>query len=99
MKESVDAVYLYIPLMKELGMNWSEIKKTPRRELEGLLLATGTYNCLHAFDGYTSEDVSAMAKDKPAVRSNYVKTLEIKDRMERKVRKEKKAKSFQGLLD
>ena len=43
MKEAPEAVLLYIPLMKDLGMDWSEIKETPRYELEGLLMALGEY--------------------------------------------------------
>jgi len=41
MKESPEAVYLIIPLMKELGMRWDDIKQSPRNELEGLLFAYG----------------------------------------------------------
>ena len=39
MTESPDAVLVYIPLMKGLGMSWEEIKGTSRMELEGLLAA------------------------------------------------------------
>ena len=58
MKEAPEAVYLIIPLMKELGMRWDDIKKSPRDELEGLLSAYGIYNQMHAFDGYTSEQIN-----------------------------------------
>ena len=34
-----EAVLLYIPLMKELGLSWAEIKQMPRYEAEGLLAA------------------------------------------------------------
>ena len=98
MKESADAVYLYIPLMKELSMSWSEIKKTPRRELEGLLLAFGTFNTIHAFDGYTSKQVAELAKDKPSVRTDYSKSLSLKAKMERKVNKAEAPTSFQGII-
>ena len=37
MREAPEPVLLYIPLMKELNMSWSDIKNTPRYELEGLL--------------------------------------------------------------
>ena len=50
--------------MKDLGMDWSEIKETPRYELEGLLMALGEYNRLHSMDGYDSEDINEMAKNK-----------------------------------
>ena len=44
MVDSPEAVLLYIPLMKELGMSWEEIKSTPRMELEGLLEANKEHN-------------------------------------------------------
>ena len=56
MKEAPEAVYLIIPLMKELGMRWDDIKKSPRHELEGLLSAYHIYRQLHQFDGYTSDE-------------------------------------------
>ena len=73
-----DAVYVIIPCMKELGMSWSEIKSTPRHELVALLGAAGNYNILHQFDGYSPEDISKMAKDKPHVRSDYNKSMNLK---------------------
>mgnify|MGYP003110414604 CR=1 FL=1 len=99
MKYSADAVYLYIPLMKNLGMRWSDIKCTPRRELEGLLLAWGTHEQLHAFDGYSSDEISTMSKDRPQVRQSYNKTMEIKAIMESKIDKERKPLTFQGLIN
>ena len=39
MTNSLDAVQLYVHLMKETNMTWEEIKKTPRYELEGILAA------------------------------------------------------------
>ena len=33
MLKSPDAVLLYIPLIKGLGMRWEDIKSTPRHEL------------------------------------------------------------------
>ena len=53
MLESPDAVLLYIPLMKELGMNWGDIKNTPRHELVGLLSANAEYEIFHSMDGIT----------------------------------------------
>ena len=61
MVDSPEAVLLYIPLMKELGMSWEEIKSTPRMELEGLLAANQEHNLLHAMDGYEAKDINDMA--------------------------------------
>ena len=51
MTESPDAVLIYIPLMKGVGMSWEEIKRTPRLELEGLLSAMYEYDTMHSMDG------------------------------------------------
>ena len=61
MTESPDAVLIYVPLMKGLGMSWEEIKRTPRMELEGLLGAMHEYDQFHAMDGYDAKDVGEMA--------------------------------------
>ena len=37
MKEDPDVVCLYIPLMKNLNMTWSEIQSRPKSELHVLL--------------------------------------------------------------
>mgnify|MGYP003137949439 CR=1 FL=1 len=71
MKLAPEPVLLYIPLMKDLGLSWAEIKSTPRFELEGLLIALSEYNKLHSMDGYDSEDISKMAKDKPKLRGDW----------------------------
>ena len=97
MINSPDAVYLIIPCMKELGMSWSEIKTTPRRELIGLVGAMSNYNQLHAFDGYTPEDIGEMSKDKPHIRSDYNKTMSLKERYERRSGAKKAARSFSEL--
>lgn len=73
-------VHLYIPLMKDLGMDWREIKDTPLYELRGLLQGMSNYNVLHAFDGYSSDDVSELAKGKPEVRSDYNKSMLMKEK-------------------
>ena len=65
MLESPDAVLIYIPLMKGIGMSWEEIKRTPRIELESLLHAMHEYETMHSMDGYDDKDVSEMAKNKP----------------------------------
>ena len=99
MKNTPDAVCIYIPLMKDLGMSWSEIKKTPRIELEGILAAMSEHSVLHSFDGYTSDDVGEMAKNKPEVRSAYNSYREANARLRKKLgRKVKKPQSFSGLL-
>ena len=59
-------------------MSWTEIKATPRRELEGLVLAFHEYSKLHSFDGYDEKDVNDMAKNKPKLRSQYIQYLETK---------------------
>ena len=96
MLESPDAVLLYIPLMKETGMGWSEIKSTPRRELDGLLSACHEYRALHSMDGYTEKQVSQMSKDNPNVRSQYIAYLEKKRKFEDKIGV-KQNKSFKGV--
>ena len=98
MSESIEAIYLYIPLMKELGMSWYEIKNTPRFELEGLMSAHGSYNLLHAFDGYSSDNIGDMAKNDPSVRSKYSKSMAFKTKMEEKMGKKRKVESFSELV-
>ena len=98
MIESPDAVYLIIPLMKELHMSWSEIKNTPRFELLGLLGAMSNYHILHSFDGYSSQDVGEMAKNNPSARSDYNKYLEMQAKYRRRSGRESKIQSFKNLL-
>ena len=98
MKEAPEAVYLIIPLMKELGMRWEDIKRSPRHELEGILAAYGIYNQMHAYDGYTSKDINEHAKQRPEIRSDYAKYLEINERYKGKIGLKKKVKSFKDLM-
>ena len=99
MTTSPDAVYVIIPCMKELGMSWSEIKKTPRYELTGLLVALNNYQRLHRFDGYDSEEINQMAKDKPSLRSEYAKYLDLNARYEiRAGNREKEVQSFSQVI-
>ena len=72
MTTAPEAVYLYVPLMKDLGLSWTELKSLPKSELEGLLYALSQYSKLHQFDGYDADDVSEMANNKPAIRSDYI---------------------------
>jgi len=85
MQESPDAVFLYIPLMKELGMDWSEIKNTPRYELEYLLAAHHEHQRFHSMDGYDDKDVQEMAKNKPQIRRQYSDYLETRRKYEKKM--------------
>jgi len=78
MLDTPDAVLIYIPLMKGLGMSWHEIKKTGRAELEGLLGAMYEYEQFHSMDGYNENEISDMAKDKPEIRQQYHKYLETR---------------------
>ena len=98
MKEAPDAVLIYIPLMKDLGMSWAEIKSTPRIELEGILSAFSEYNLLHAFDGYGPDDIGELAKKKPEVRSQYAKYMQANANLRKKLGKEDKQKSFRDIM-
>ena len=95
MREAPEPVLLYIPLMKDLGLSWNEIKETPRAELEGILIAYGEYQMLHSLDGYDDNDINNMAKNKPQIRGQYARYLE-KKRKYYKVVEEKK--SFKDLM-
>ena len=97
MSTSPEAVYVFIPCMKELGMSWSEIKQTPRHELTGLLMALNNYNIIHQFDGYTSQDISELSKNKPQVKSDYNRSIALKRKYEMRAGKSEKIKSFNEL--
>ena len=79
-------------------MSWNEIKNTPRRELDGLLIALSNYNQIHQFDGYDDKDISDAAKNKPSVRNDWMKSMERKEIYERRAGKVKKEKTFKGLI-
>jgi hypothetical protein len=99
MRTSPDAVYVIIPCLVELGMSWSEIKNTPRHEMTGLLVAHNNYQRLHQYDGYDSDDISQMAKDKPSLRSDYAKYLDLNARYERRAgNKTKEVQSFSEVI-
>ena len=97
MLDSPDAVMLYIPLMKELGMSWNEIKNTPRSELECLLAAYTQHENFHAMDGYDDNDISNMAKNKPSIRHTWHKYLEQRAKFEEMVGKKRHAPTFSGM--
>jgi len=94
-----DAVCIYIPLMKDLGMSWSEIKNTPRVELEGILSAFAEYNKLHSFDGYSDKDISEMAKSRPEIRSQYGEYQLANRDLKEKLGKRVKVAGFKKLID
>ena len=99
MTNSLDAVNLYVPLMKETNMTWEEIKKTPRYELEGILAACHEYSLLHSMDGYEDKDVAEMAKNRPSVRSGWHKYLSVQRKYDDMVSNKKKEKrSFKSLV-
>ena len=79
-------------------MSWPDIKTTPRIELEGLMAAYSEYNEVHSFDGYTAEDVSEMAKNKPSIRSSYTKYLETRRKYEDMIGKTQQPKKFGDLI-
>ena len=91
---------LYIPLMKELGMSWQDIKSTPRIELEGLIRGLSIFETMHAFDGYSDKDIADMSKSKPNVREKYNKSLSMKEKYQILIgaQKSKKVTSLSGLL-
>ncbi len=95
---SPDAVYVIIPCMKELGMSWSEIKATPRQELMGLLGAMSNYNQLHQFDGYSSEDIGNLSKEKPQLRSEYNKAMDLKAKYEIRSGQKRNVRSFKNIM-
>ena len=97
MSESPDVIYLYIPLMKELHLSWSELKSLPRNELEGLLFGLSQYTKMHQFDGYDENQIGDMAKDKPQIRSDYYKYRELKDTYDARLGIKRKPKSLDAV--
>ena len=95
MREAPEPVLLYIPLMKDLGLSWNEIKETPRKELEGILIAYAEYQMLHSLDGYDDNDINNMAKTKPQVRGQYARYLEKKRKYYKTIEEKK---SFKDLI-
>jgi hypothetical protein len=93
---SPEMVNCFIPLMKGLGMSWSEIKATPQIELNGLLTALSEYNILHSFDGYNDKQVREMAKDNPDIMPQY-NDYKVKQRRYN-TRSEKKITSFREII-
>ena len=75
-------------------MSWNEIRNTPRRELDGLLTALSNYNQIHQFDGYDDKDISEMAKNKPQIRSDYYKYVELKAEYDERMGVKRPEKKF-----
>jgi hypothetical protein len=84
--------------MKDLGMQWREIKNTPRHELIGLLSAHAEYSEFHSMDGYSDKDISEMAKDRPEIRPQYARYLEKRRKFEDMLGEKKKRPTFRGLI-
>ena len=96
MNEAPEPVLLFIPLMVEVGMSWNEIMTTPRFILEGILCSYMEYTQLHSMDGYTDSDISEMAKQKPQVRSTWIRYMEKKRKYYKGA--EHKTQSFRDIL-
>ena len=98
MKTAPDAVYLYVPLMKELGLSWSEVKRMSRPELEGLLYATSQYSILHSMDGYTDKSVNEQSKHSPEIRGHWYRYKNEQAKYEARMGIKKKKQSFGSLM-
>tara|TARA_R100000789_G_C2922054_1_gene126620 strand:- start:197 stop:493 length:297 start_codon:yes stop_codon:yes gene_type:complete len=98
MLESPDAVLVYIPLMKDLGMRWNDIKQTPRYELLGLLSASQEHQIFHSMDGYSDKDISEMAKERPEVRTQYAQYLEMRRKYSDMLGEKRKRPTFKGIV-
>ena len=79
-------------------MSWNEIKNTPNKELQGLAQALSTHTLVHAFDGYTPDDIGEMAKKKPQVRSDYARSMNMKAMLEAKAGAKRKVASFKDVV-
>jgi hypothetical protein len=84
--------------MKELGMSWSDIKKAPRHELEGLLHANNIYGRLHAYDGYSSKDINEYAKNNPSIRGDYSKYLELNEEYKERAGVKRRIQTFNEII-
>jgi len=98
MTESPEAVLLYIPLMKHVGMSWKEIKDTPSLELKLILNAYYEHEKLHSMDGYSDKEVSEMAKHKPEVRSRYAEYLLTQRKYQDMLGAKSKKPTFRGIM-
>ena len=84
--------------MKELNLSWAEVKSLPRVELEGLLYGLSQYSRMHQFDSMDEKDISEIAKNKPEIRSDYYKYLDLKRTYEERMGMRKQIKKFEGII-
>jgi len=89
---------MYVPLMKDLNLDWNTLKALPRTEIQALTAGLREYNLLHAYDGYADKDINEMAKSKPEIRSDYAKYKEQQRKYQRILNMEKKPMSLGELL-
>jgi len=74
-------------------MSWSELKRLPRNELEGLLFGLSQYSKMHQFDGYDENDIGDMAKNRPQVRTDYYNYRELREEYEARLGMKRRAKT------
>ncbi len=98
MSYSPEMVTMFIPLMKDLGMRWADIKETPRHELNGLLSAHAEYETFHSMAGYSEKDIREMAKDKPEIRSKYIKYMQCRRKYEEMLGGKRQKPTFKGIV-
>jgi len=89
---------MYVPLMKELHIDWNTLKTLPRTEIQALNQGLREYSLLHAYDGYTDKDINEMAKSKPEIRSDYAKYKEQQRKYQKILNMEQKPMSLGALL-
>ena len=74
-------------------MSWSELKRLPRNELEGLLFGLSQYSKMHQFDGYDEKQIGDLAKDKPQIRTDYYNYRELREEYEARLGMKRRAKT------
>ena len=89
---------MYVPLMKELNIDWNTLKALPRTEIQALTLGLREYSLLHAYDGYSDKDIGEMAKNKPEIRSDYAKYKEQQRKYQKILNMEQKPMSLGELF-
>ncbi len=67
-------------------------------ELQGLLQALTTHKIVHAYDGYTPDDIGELAKKKPQIRSDYAKSMSIKAKLEEKAGVKRQVASLKDIV-
>ena len=84
--------------MKELGMSWKEIKQIPRQEVVALVGAYNIYTSMHSYDGYNADDIKHMAKDKPEIRTQYIKYMQCRRKYEEMLGGKGQKPTFKGII-